>query len=502
MTTTTDPTAPPLAISRLQIKNFRGLTLYTVNPNGSHFRVSGPNSAGKSTVLDSIPWILGRKTTSDLGEPVHHGAEEAEGYLELGPRGGEVEIILKRKVYADGKTRIWAKAGDGSVLKADVIDTLVGKYMLDPVALVDKLRPQDQVDAFLEVCEVKPPAAQVAEIVGETIEAQPGESAFRFLDRLSGDNVGLYYRMRTEQGRVCEQKLKAKHEVEERLAKLGGPLSEGEQELSLSTISERMEQLHQEQRNRDAAFNLVTQSENEVRISAAAAESLQREATAIIQEIAKLQAKLKIVEDKFGERAKELIGLKEQLQDDKARAEAIPDPAPEIAQLQEQARTIEATNQQLAKRRALWQETLRVAGELDQAQGRHSSIELALERLRELRRHLLDGVRTQFPDLDVIAGELCYQGLPLRACARNEQIWAGALIATGQKPRPRLPILRIDEGERIGAELEKRLQKLCWERQYEFVYSRRIDVKYVPAGDGLFKEQAVEGLETEIVVEG
>jgi len=503
---------PPLAISRLEIKNFRGLELFVVKPNGEHFRVDGPNSAGKSSVLDSLPWIVGNKTSKEIGDPVHHGAEEAEGFLELGPRGGPAELILRRTVTAEGKTRLFAKQADGKTIKADVVETLIGRYMLNPVDLVDKLRPQDQTAAFLEVCNIKPPVAQVTAIVGEEIPAAPNESADQYFLRLAADGKtkqrgGIYYNARLEAGQVVEQKEKAKREVDERLAALGGPLSKAEQDVSLSQQSEAMDKLHARQQKRTAALATVNDSENEVRISRGELQSLEEQHATAEREISELEQRLAErrhglaeIDRRMAERQQELKELNEQLSADRIAANELVDPAPEIAQVKAAIRQIEATNEALGRRRALWQESCRVGQELEQAAARRQSLHDTLTAIRELWAGIMEGVKTQFPDVGVVEGELCYRGTPLRGCARNEQIWTGALIATGQNPRPPLPILRIDEGERIGPDLEHRLQKLCWDRGYQFVYSRRVDVKYVPADGGLFREIPLDGLETEIVI--
>ena len=475
-------------------------------------RRTGPEHA--LLPLDSLPWIVGAKTSRDLGgDPVHHGADEASGYLELAPRGGDVEIILRRVVDSDGRTRLFAEQADGKTMGADLVEALIGRYMFSPVDLADKLRPQDQVAAFLEVCNVKPPVDQVAAIVGEPVPATEGESADQYFLRLAADasskqRGGIYYNARLEAGRVVEQKKQAKKEVDDRLAALGGPLSQGEADLSMASCSEQMETLQLQQRLRNEALALVTQSENEVRLSQRALEALQHEQAGIEKEIQDLNQRLAerhqalaLVASQVTARLSERRELNDQLLHDQQAAAVVTDPLPAIRDLSAQMKNIQATNDALAKRRLLWQEACRVSSEADQAEARHDQLDQVLEGIRELWRHLLDDVQSDFPGLSVDNGKLCFQSVPLGGCARNEQIWVGALIATGQKPRPPLPILRIDEGERIGPELEARLQKLCWDRGYQFVYSRRLDVKYIPAADGLYQEVPLTALETEIIVE-
>lgn len=522
---TTISTEKRLGINVLEVTDFKGLKFLRLEPNGNHVKVSGPNSKGKTSVLDIIPWIVGMKTARELGEPVHRGADKATGYLELGPPGGPTELILKRTLNAEGVTRVFAKAADGSPIKnqAEVIEALVGKYMLDPIAFVDKLRPQDQVDEFLAVSKLQPPVKEIEEITGERHEPRAGESGDAYMMRLSADETGLYYVRRREQFRIVEQKRKAHTEQSEALDNLGGPLTADETPRSATDLLKQIEALQAKDAERRAAIMEAEDAKREW-------EEGQRRHAARLGELTTVRgeiARLKDLLAKAEAHEKELVGIVET--NEKALAEMkndadqaaeyaakIPDVQSKMTAIRTQIGTIDEHNKRHARRAAAQQERDRLLKEVTSSQELHADIDLKLTRIRDFRRHWLDGAASDFDvakgsiriRLEVGDGELRVNGVPLRAAARNEQLIAGGLIAMAQKPRPPLPILRIDEAERLDPEHEALMLELANERGYEVVYSRVNAIKLVQAGEAtvngvptpLYREEAQTELEAEIIV--
>lgn len=95
-----------MKLTKLELLNFKGLKSFTINLNGDVV-IRGDNATGKTTVFDSVCWLLFGKDsldradfeikTLDGGEPIHKVNHEVTGIFTL-DEGGTVEL---KRVYRE-----------------------------------------------------------------------------------------------------------------------------------------------------------------------------------------------------------------------------------------------------------------------------------------------------------------------------------------------------------------------------------------------------------------
>ena len=232
--TTATATEPALSLVSLLVDNFMRLTALRVDANGHHVVISGKNSSGKASALEAIWTALCGASMKKIPEPIHKGEERASIRLDLG------KFVVTRRWSKSGGTTLTVTAADGNKISQpqELLNGLLSKFSLDPVEFLD-LRPQDQVDQVLTLAGVAPPVAHVEEIVGERHEPKPGESADKYLMRLSADETGVYYVRRRDVWREWDQKKKALNEQSEIVRRLGGPVNgDGAEESASGIVAE------------------------------------------------------------------------------------------------------------------------------------------------------------------------------------------------------------------------------------------------------------------------
>lgn len=124
----------PTRLVELRAENFRRLQAVSITLPGDKrlVQVSGPNNAGKSSVLDAIFAGLGGAAATPT-EPVHRGAKKAQLTLKL--QGG-LNAIVRREIRESGHM-VTITAGDGEPMKSpqSVLDALWDPTTADPLAL-------------------------------------------------------------------------------------------------------------------------------------------------------------------------------------------------------------------------------------------------------------------------------------------------------------------------------------------------------------------------------
>jgi len=133
-----------MKIVRLAAQNVKRLCAVEIKPDGSLVVIGGKNGAGKSSVLDSIEYVLAG-TKSIPAKPIRSGAKSGQIVLEL---DGDPPMIVTRKLTASGGS-LEIKTADGFTAPSPqkILDALCGRVAFDPLAFT-RLRPKDQADAL------------------------------------------------------------------------------------------------------------------------------------------------------------------------------------------------------------------------------------------------------------------------------------------------------------------------------------------------------------------
>ena len=137
-----------MKIVKLTAENVKRLTAVEVTPEGNLVIVGGPNSAGKSSVLDSIMYALAG-AGSIPSQPIRIGAKSAKVVLEL---DGERTLVVERTMSSRGATLIVRPGPKGPPLSGPqaLLDSFCGKIAFDPLEFT-RLKPRDQMERLRDL---------------------------------------------------------------------------------------------------------------------------------------------------------------------------------------------------------------------------------------------------------------------------------------------------------------------------------------------------------------
>ena len=165
-----------MKLTKLELLNFKGLKAFTINFNGDVI-IRGDNATGKTTVFDSVCWLLFGKDsldradfeikTLDRGEPIHKVNHEVTGTFTLdeggtvelkrvyrekysSPRGGEVTITGHTTDYfVDGVPK---KEKEYKEIVNSLIDESIFKLITNPLYFNETYSWQNRRKLLLEMC--------------------------------------------------------------------------------------------------------------------------------------------------------------------------------------------------------------------------------------------------------------------------------------------------------------------------------------------------------------
>lgn len=165
-----------MKLTKLELLNFKGLKAFTINFNGDVI-IRGDNATGKTTVFDSVCWLLFGKDsldradfeikTLDRGEPIHKVNHEVTGTFTLdeggtvelkrvyrekysSPRGGEVTLTGHTTDYfVDGVPK---KEKEYKEVVNTLIDESIFKLITNPLYFNETYSWQNRRKLLLEMC--------------------------------------------------------------------------------------------------------------------------------------------------------------------------------------------------------------------------------------------------------------------------------------------------------------------------------------------------------------
>lgn len=436
-----------------------------VAPHGKHVVISGPNAVGKTSAVDCIWAALGGINAKDKPEFIHDGKDQASVELDLG------DFTVRRTWPKNGSARLVIKSADGGTIKRpqELLDTVLSRYSFDLLTFLNQ-RPQDQVDTVLALCGVEPPVAKVNEITSEQHLPKEGETAERYLMRLSADETGEYFVRRRQAHRDVDQKRGALAEAKMELEKFSD--SDGVPTESASAILERLQSMNAEQSERQKAEGELTAARRDKQLLENKLQTTLSRQLSIQFEIKELEKKLDVLRTQVLDCETEITTIKVNqneliswINEEAKRVETMPDHAGEIAICNAQLKSIERHQQEATKRQVAVKMHERLHQELHGIEAEHKRLDDILERLRDLRKHLLDGIDLGVHGLSVGDGELRLDGITFRQASTAQQIKVACAIA--MKQHPRLRLLRIDGGERLDShsweEIRRHADKNGWQ---------------------------------------
>lgn len=165
-----------MKLTKLELLNFKGLKSFAMNINGDVV-IRGDNATGKTTVFDSVCWLLFGKDsldradfeikTLDGGEPIHKVNHEVTGTFTLdeggtvelkrvyrekysSPRGGEVTLTGHTTDYfVDGVPK---KEKEYKEIVSSLVDESIFKLITNPLYFNETYSWQNRRKLLLEMC--------------------------------------------------------------------------------------------------------------------------------------------------------------------------------------------------------------------------------------------------------------------------------------------------------------------------------------------------------------
>ena len=165
-----------MKLTKLELLNFKGLKSFTLDLNGDVV-IRGDNATGKTTVFDSVCWLLFGKDsldradfeikTLDGGDPIHKVNHEVTGTFTLdeggtvelkrvyrekysSPRGGEVTLTGHTTDYfVDGVPK---KEKEYKEMVSSLVDESIFKLITNPLYFNETYSWQNRRKLLLEMC--------------------------------------------------------------------------------------------------------------------------------------------------------------------------------------------------------------------------------------------------------------------------------------------------------------------------------------------------------------
>lgn len=165
-----------MKLTKLELLNFKGLKYFAINLNGDVV-IRGDNATGKTTVFDSVCWLLFGKDsldradfeikTLDGGEPIHKVNHEVTGTFTLdeggtvelkrvyrekysSPRGGDVTLTGHTTDYfVDGVPK---KEKEYKEIVSSLVDESIFKLITNPLYFNETYSWQNRRKLLLEMC--------------------------------------------------------------------------------------------------------------------------------------------------------------------------------------------------------------------------------------------------------------------------------------------------------------------------------------------------------------
>lgn len=128
------------------VENFKGVREISLSPSGSLVVIAGGNGAGKSSFIDAFVELFDPKGTRLTPKPIRDGEDEARAEFTDTDLG--VRIVRTWKKQDAGRLEVFALDGAKYSKPADVVASLTGGLIFDPVAFLN-LDERKQRDALL-----------------------------------------------------------------------------------------------------------------------------------------------------------------------------------------------------------------------------------------------------------------------------------------------------------------------------------------------------------------
>lgn len=401
-----------MKIIKLEAENLKKIRAVEITPDGAVVQITGANGSGKSSVLDAIWYALAGKSNIP-SEPIRHGEETARVRLDLG------EIVVTRK-FSDAGSNLTVETPEGAAYPSPqrLLDGLLGSLTFDPLAFA-RMTPKAQLETLRGLV--------------------PLDTDVGALDAL---NVADYDR-RTEWNRTVRS-------LEERAKALSESLHP---DMDATPV--------------DVAALVATMNDAIARNTGLRDEAMQRRER---QSRADAQAdQLRAIDAEIQQLTARRADLAEFTQTEAAAIAALP-PLPEptdTTAIAGEITTGQAENLRRQTERQQREALVKIGTDLKAATVESERLTAAIDTRTAEKQAAIARATMPVPGLSFGEGEVVFNDVPLAQASTAEQLRVS--VAIGMAAKPRLRVLRIQEGSLLDenslsmiADMAETAGYQCW----------------------------------------
>jgi len=436
--TATATSSKPIRIHKLEIEAFKRISAVELEFDDDQglIQITGRNEQGKSSVLDAISAALGGKALCP-DQPIRQGYQKGSVSLDLG------EYVVERTFALSGNSNLKITAKDGTPFKSpqEMLDKLFANLSFDPFKFM-RMEPRQQVD-------------ELKKVAGLTEQLAALE---------------LKIREATETRLVAGRTLKLATANRAAVPALpNGP----DQETLVEDLLNQIEQAESQK-----AENAGRRRE---------ADNIRAVANKVVEEIGRVDAEIKIVEQRLAD-LRELRTTKlAEYETAKADFERL---SPVVAALVDpntdairaQIRDVDAQNKLARDRQAVKARAIEANAQLTIAETAHATAVREVDRLTADRQMLLQNARFPVPGLGFNELGPTLDGIPLSQASTAQQLRTSTLMVLAQNSQAK--IMTIREGALLDSGSREVLRQIAEEH-----------------GAQIFLEVATDGQQIGIVIE-
>jgi DNA repair exonuclease SbcCD ATPase subunit len=409
-------------LGKLIGKNFKKLKLVEIDfDDNGLIKITGPNEAGKSTVLELIWVALGGKREFPE-KPIREGEDRTEMELKF----PELDINVKR-IITENSHRLEVTNNKGNKYSSpqSVLNGLFNKIGLMPRKFADAKKDK-QVDMLMDVVDFAFDKEKLEEITGCSIseESNPIETIDKVHGRLYDERKEINSKLDN-----AEENYKTYADIEKT------------EYVEVNELVEEKDNLQEKINNIDEQIEEYEDLEEEN-------EELNTEIEDIKKEIAKLQKKLKKKQKVWKNNEDKLNNKADKLNNDIKKKEKYQN---RIEEINKEIKEASKTNKKASK----WEEKQKFKTKMKKYQEQSNLYTATLKDINEFKDNML--AKTDFPitGLTFKNGEVWYEGQPFSQASKTQQLEVG--VAINKANNPDLKIMLIKDGNTIDS---KHLQKI------------------------------------------
>jgi hypothetical protein len=415
-----------MKIVKFEAENIKKLKAVEITPEGHIVQISGPNAAGKTTVLDCIWYAMGGGHSLPE-EPIRKGTAKAEINLDLG------DLVVTRTFTHKGSyLRVMNKDGLEWKSPQKVLDKLVGRFSFDPQAFA-RLDETKQREVILSLVSIPLSYDHLQNISGISVPENG--------DPIAAMNAAYktVYDKRADHNRNIKR-------TESAIASIQIPPDMQDlQPVSASGLLAERQRLEQEnsrnKEQRDMLAGLLTNKER-----------LQQELQHLHSQLESLKQLIAVSQDK-------LSGCETGISSQTHKVSSLHDH--DLSQMDTRIAQVDEHNRiagLLAQKQAL-------KHELDEETTRARECTIKMDAITRYKMELME--RTNFPiiGLDFQNGKVAYNNLPVSQASAAEKLRVGMAIAMALNPR--LRVIRIEDGSLLDKQSWQVIEEMAAEGDYQ-----------------------------------